>query len=164
VTPCGACHVSEGGRQTVLQFRFTDPDDCRTCHRDEGPHEGAFDGASCEMCHTTASFLLDTFEHDRPEVREWIEGCGICHGEGQPHGNQFQNRECGECHATDTFKIPLFDHAASRFPLEGAHRDIGCTECHRQESRLGLGVAGVMMMVKYKPLDLTCAACHGGGG
>ena len=154
--------MPEGEGQKILQFRFTEPDDCRTCHRNEDPHEGAFDDASCQSCHTTASFSLDIFDHDKEEVREWIEGCRVCHDEGQPHGIQFQNRECGQCHATDSFKIPLFDHGTSRFPLEGAHKDVGCTECHRQESKLGLGVAGVM--VRYRPLDLTCAACHGGGG
>jgi hypothetical protein len=161
VTPCGACHLSEERGERILQFRFPDPADCKTCHREDDPHEDSFDGAPCVLCHTTGSFLLEAFEHDQDEVRGWIESCGVCHEKGQPHGTQFPDRECGECHTTDSFRIPSFDHGMSRFPLEGAHADVGCTECHRLEEDPYQGPGG---MVRYRPLDVTCAACHRGGG
>ena len=160
VTPCNGCHVSEKEGERVLQFRFADPGDCLSCHREDDPHEGSFDGAPCQVCHTTGTFFMETFEHGRDEVRGWIESCGVCHEKEQPHSNQFLGRECGECHATDSFRVPSFDHSRSRFPLDGAHEDVACSQCHRRESGPGIGPG---VMVRYRPLDVTCAACHGGG-
>jgi len=175
VTPCDACHrVPEAGEAaqarvgrmartgegaTQPRFRFDPPDDCGSCHREEDPHKGAFGATACEVCHDTESFLMETFDHQRPEVRTWIDGCEVCHGEDQPHGEQFQGRGCNACHDTEHFRILDFDHSTTRFPLDGAHQEVACGECHRREP--GLGAAGAWA-VRYRPLATACVACHGG--
>jgi hypothetical protein len=42
-----------------------------------------------------------------------------------------------------------FDHSRTRYPLEGKHRSVGCTECHRG------GIAKTP-----RPTFATCTACH----
>lgn len=158
VTPCVGCHQPEG--EASPRFRIDEADDCRTCHRSDDPHEGAFGETRCETCHETGAFLMEDFDHDRDAVRSWIQECTVCHGQTQPHGDQFPARECRECHSTSTFRIPDFDHSRSRFPLDGAHQELSCDQCHRPEHGSGSPGGG---MVRYRPLGLTCAACHGAG-
>lgn len=160
VTPCIACHQEAEGVAKRLRFRMEDARDCASCHREEDPHEGAFGDAPCETCHGTEAFLMDSFDHEKPEIRDWVGTCTVCHGERQPHGDQFPERECGACHSTMAFEIPDFDHSSSRFPLDGAHEDVSCGECHRREDAPGSPGGS---MVRYRPLELDCVACHGGG-
>ena len=157
-TPCVACHQS--GEGAPPRFRIEGAEDCRTCHRNDDPHESAFGDARCEVCHETGAFLMEDFDHDRDAVRSWIQACTVCHGQNQPHGEQFPSRECRECHSTSGFGIPDFDHSQSRFPLDGAHQKVSCDQCHRPEGDPGDPGGD---SVRYRPLDLTCAACHGAG-
>ncbi len=176
VTPCDGCHVAGAavigvGVERVFRFRLEGSDDCRTCHSEDDPHEEAFPEraaagrggteAECQLCHTTDSFQMDQFDHQRGEVQPWIEACSACHGKEQPHGNQFQGRECGECHETEDYRIPSFDHSGTQFPLDGAHAEVQCGECHEREAEPRAPGEG---MVRYRPLDTECSACHGGGG
>jgi hypothetical protein len=157
VTPCVACHqVGEEG--DPLLFRVAGFEDCRSCHREDDPHEGAFGDARCETCHETRSFLMEEFDHDREEVRKWIQQCSACHGPTQPHGEQFGDRECRECHSTSTFRISVFDHSRTRFLLDGAHEKLACDQCHLREGGSGVGEGGT---VRYRPLEISCIACHG---
>jgi hypothetical protein len=160
VTPCVACHQSGDDVGQALRFRLEGFENCRSCHREEDPHAGAFGNTRCETCHETASFLMENFDHDRDEVREWIQACTACHGATQPHGKQFPNRECRECHSTRTFRIQDFDHSRSRFLLDGAHQKLSCDQCHRREGGSQGGEGG---FVRYHPLETTCEACHGAG-
>lgn len=160
MTPCVACHPAEAEGGRGLRFRIEGFEACRSCHTEEDPHEGAFGEAPCETCHETTSFLMETFDHEREALRPWIRECSLCHEKTQPHGDQFPGRQCGECHGTDTYEILAFDHSGSRFPLDGAHQAVPCDACHREEVDVEREIG---LMVRYRPLDLACVACHGGG-
>jgi hypothetical protein len=65
-----------------------------------------------------------------------------------------KSRGCESCHSVQSWKSPAFDHAATKFRLEGKHREIRCEQCHRVKNR----VAGGTM--KYKGLARECKSCH----
>jgi hypothetical protein len=159
VTPCSACHEAGEGEDRVLTFRFEDPDACAVCHSSDDPHEGTFGRQGCDLCHGSDVFQVTAFDHGLLEAAEWSGSCGSCHAPDDPHGDQFEGRDCGTCHTTEAYAIPDFDHGTTSFPLEGAHARVDCSSCHRAEPGPG-GVA----VVRYRPLDTDCRACHGGGG
>src|SRR4051812_48384736 len=60
---------------------------------------------------------------------------------GHPSGT-----ECGLCHQTGGWSPARFPHERTGFPLEGAHADASCKNCHVR----GLDA----------PLPRVCAECH----
>ena len=109
VASCESCHVN---KQTpagieVQQFRGTELA-CATCHADDNPHEGQFEGDTCDTCHDATSFFVAEFNHDN--TRFSLDGahqgvaCGSCHNQEQnPAGNPFVRykplkMECQDCH------------------------------------------------------------------
>jgi len=158
VTPCSACHETREGGVRSLVFRFEAPDICRVCHSADDPHGEAFRVEGCDLCHGDADFQMGSFEHERLEQAGWRGFCTDCHEDVDPHGDQFPDRDCSRCHETDGFDIPDFDHSGTRFPLEGAHEQVTCFGCHGVEP----GPGGALM-VRYRPLETDCSACHGGG-
>ena len=157
VTPCSACHEVGEGDGVGFVFRFEDPGSCLACHQPDDPHEGAFRTDGCDGCHSTSAFLVDPFDHRLLNESGWTGVCVDCHADEDPHVGQFTNRACNECHETEAFSIPVFDHETTSFPLEGAHDSVPCSDCHKKE----LGPRG-QSMVRYRPLEQTCTACHGG--
>ena len=159
VTPCSACHETESGGERRFVFRFEDPNSCNQCHQDDDPHEETFMTPKCDLCHETSGFVPDQFDHALLEQAGWVGGCRACHEDDDPHGGQFRGKDCRECHGTDAYAISDFDHMATRYPLGGAHGRVPCGECHLAvEGPSGPG------MIRYRPMDQSCTACHGGGG
>lgn len=102
--------------------------------------------------------------HDNPELghqgfRAHFESreCESCHEQDDPHETQFIGQACTSCHDTQSFHVASFDHAATRFPLDGAHREVPCASCHPEATTPGGATARV-----YKPLGTECRDCHGG--
>lgn len=141
-----------------MVFRFQDPGSCNVCHKADDPHEGVFPGSGCDGCHGTETFGMERFDHALLRDSGWIGRCSACHAADDPHSGQFQNRDCQECHDTETYAMENFDHSSARFQLEGAHVDVDCSACHRAEEG-----PGNKPMVRYRPMEMTCQACHGGG-
>lgn len=158
VTPCSDCHEAEGGTDRRLQFRFDDPQGCAVCHEGDDPHQGAFSGVGCSLCHTSAVFSMTRFDHLNLEKTGWKGLCSTCHENDDPHGRQFPDRDCGDCHGTEEYRILEFNHGETRFPLEGAHTEVPCRSCHLPSP----GPEG-KAVIRYRPMDLSCTACHGGG-
>lgn len=118
------------------------------------PLAGAHAEASCSQCHAP-------MRPTEPGGRTWLPAagteCAACHTD--PHAAQFEvagTTSCSTCHqSTDHFSTLAFDHdKQSRFPLEGAHREVGCAECHEPELIDGQSV------IRYKPLGTDCTDCH----
>jgi len=164
-------------------------DDCRTCHTD--PHRGAFDGTSCSQCHTTETFgelATGPFDHaqwadyplaDFHAVLDCTEchvptgaesgyralgpaagtACSDCHAD--PHVGQFaDNRrtDCARCHL-DAGGLS-FDHQRdSRYALDETHAELDCSACH-----MPWPIPGGLEAIRYKPLGIECADCHGPHG
>jgi len=106
---CRSCHTSEtrpDGRE-VRRFQGLDTT-CLSCHSEDDPHVGQFEGEACESCHDTDAFTVSAFDHDR--TRFILEGahvnvtCGACHlEETDPSGTTFVRfkplgTECEDCH------------------------------------------------------------------
>jgi hypothetical protein len=62
--------------------------------------------------------------------------------------------DCARCHVAARWRLADFDHSKTRFPLEGAHKRTACASCHKPAP------AGGSSVVRYKPLDTACRACH----
>jgi len=151
-TPCGACHTTEA---TSSAFSLSvAARDCVGCHQADDPHEGRYADLACESCHSTSAFADVSFDHDL--LGDPSSGCIGCHSADDPHSGQFEGSDCGSCHATDAFAIERFDHSATRFPLDGAHRDTECAGCHVTEG------PEERRFVRYTPLGVECTNCHGG--
>lgn len=158
---CNACHV-EPIFEVALQTS------CNACHAKDDPHEGTL-GTACESCHTDVNWQDPVFfDHDLtnfPLLGSHAEtecedchatqafthaqtDCVACHREADPHRGNFTER-CEDCHNPVAWDIWLFDHdTQTAFPLEGAHRDVSCDNCHRNT------------LSKMRVMDRNCRSCH----
>lgn len=159
---CGLCHAGQ---------RFKDtPTRCVACHQIDDAHNGQR-GADCGACHTTDRWKESTFDHGRKTGFALTAGhdglaCGACHKSADFSRNRgntcvdchrsddaHQGRngpKCATCHTTRAWDQASFDHAkATRFPLAGAHQELGCVACHKGEA-------------KAEKLEPACVSCHRG--
>ena len=137
---------------------------CYTCHQRDDEHKGAY-GTDCATCHTTRSWEDVTFDHNATRlpltgkhrnlecqachVADTFAGldpaCVSCHAKDDVHNGQL-GTQCEGCHVADGWDRVTFDHARTRFPLDGAHVEVPCTQCHTDGRFAGT------------PTD--CVACH----
>ena len=107
---CESCHPTTQSSTNLAVQQFTDiPLDCASCHQDDSPHELQFEGQSCDTCHDSESFFIETFDHNT--TRFSLDGahegvaCGSCHGaEANAQGVDFirykpLGMECQDCHS-----------------------------------------------------------------
>ncbi|MCC7003718.1 MAG: hypothetical protein IT357_16285 [Gemmatimonadaceae bacterium] len=139
---CQNCH----GENTWLPASY----DLARHNRESYVLTGAHVAVACISCHKP------TREGGPPQFKLPSRDCISCHREADPHGGQFVGRACTECHSTDSFKVPSFDHAKTRYPLDGAHKDVACAKCHSV-----IATPNGSTMTRYRPLEMTCKACHG---
>ncbi|MEM1452431.1 MAG: hypothetical protein AAGI22_25225 [Planctomycetota bacterium] len=172
VQGCFTCHddVHEGlfDRKEV-PARVEGRKDCARCHTPtsfrELPHgfeHGTWTGwelkdshaeADCTACHAP---LRRPDEIGRTWGRAAGRECSACHQ--SPHGDQFDvpfKKECTECHqSARAFSVLRFNHDLdSRFPLDDAHEEVACKECHKLDTEAGF--------IRYRPLPMECVDCHG---
>ena len=170
-TRCQACHTDP---HKSAADQYIAKGGCEYCHLvdswkassyDHSQSKFVLDGRhkeiSCRACHgkekTGAAVLQFT---------TLAQGCQNCHED--IHRGQFAkvmanksdnniDTECARCHVTSSWKPEKFNHNRdSSFKLDGAHVDILCRSCHKQTILDG------KPFVKFKPLESTCSACHGG--
>jgi len=88
------------------------------------------------------------------------DDCMSCHENDSPHQGQFAESvlgpACEECHTTERFTLDEFDHSRTSFPLDGAHIEVACADCHVQET-----AADGSLFTRFFPLSTECSACHG---
>jgi hypothetical protein len=160
---CAPCH-GEGKAAIYEGLPF---DDCDACHEDT--HDGRFEPAKCDACHTEEGFEINAFNHDETafphtgkhigldcnlchEDYKWtgiaFASCDDCHHEENPHRSVVSRDQCEDCHVTDGFAQLVFDHVgATGFDLLPQHVDTKCTECHE-------------VLYHFAGLDETCSNCH----
>ncbi len=153
-TECYACHQGDYESTTGpnhVQAGFAT--DCTQCHgtgswtagTNVGSHEffplkGGHGGLECARCHTSGNYTaLDP-------------SCVSCHRDAYDattdpvHRDAGFATECEACHTINAWLGAVFDHGTTAFPLTGAHRAVGCAQCHTQGS--------------YAAASSACFACH----
>ena len=166
-TRCVDCH-SDPHRGEVN--KFVSQSGCDFCHTLDSWRTVKFDHnvtkfaltdkhqtVACKKCHlgilTSTGDTVLAMALAKPD-------CWSCHTD--PHRAQFakageENTDCNLCHTPANWKANKFDHnVLTRFKLDGAHKNVPCSKCHRPTTVDGA------LFVAYKPLDTTCVSCHGG--
>jgi hypothetical protein len=159
--------------------------ECATCHHttrfadvqekafDHGrwthfPLLGAHAQSDCESCHPRqpkADDLGRSFGRVEQHFGSF-EGCVTCHDD--PHHGDFDkpgsppqvggSRTCARCHAQTSFRAfpEGFDHELwTRFPLDGAHAQVGCSACHAPQRAEQSGARSL-----GRAMGRACADCH----
>lgn len=178
---CVACHDSPHApaflKQVAADEGTTTRESCAACHDAEhrsfaegatlsirqhassgfaltGPHEGL----ACEACHRVDDSPAAVFADRYPgRSQNRCESCHADHHEGQFSSGAFAGAGCVTCHANHEFSPHRFTaelHESSRFPLEAAHRQVACADCHRERTQ----PAGP---THFAGAPTRCDACHG---
>jgi len=160
---CTSCH------KDLLSFRNT-PLDCYSCHKKDDKHEGQA-GKVCESCHNDRTWLVAKFDHgvtqfpltgrhvvatckschQTPRFKDAPRDCYSCHKKEDKHKLTL-GVQCETCHNARSWKLWDFNHdKQTKYVLDGAHRKVSCTSCHKQEAPAGKNAA---------PLGSNCISCH----
>jgi hypothetical protein len=143
---CEACHSATSWNELS---RF---DHSQTAFPLLGEHRAV----ACLDCHKPPNLETKLIHVD---FRAAPQKCEECHAD--IHGGQFARANgvtsCSECHNSARWKPSLFDHdKRTTFPLEGAHQNVRCGECHKLTR-----VINAKPILFYKPTPRNCEACHG---
>ncbi len=191
---CRDCHAEAHDGQLTGR---ADGGACRTCHAPSGwkpslftvsDHatlklalEGRHEEIACAACHGPRRRDLpvlpgpDTTGTAGVMLALGSGACVTCHVD--PHFGRYDRPAeasppggCRACHAASTFRpatVGVETHREYSFPLEGAHRAVPCTGCHRELMRPPLSSTLVGAGVKLVPLRFNqhrsaCRDCHDG--
>lgn len=181
-TPCIECHLEKEewsfrniGKRCV---------DCHVDVHEGFLSEKYYPQKACEQCHTPEVWAEVNFDHVRTGFelsgKHKSTSCNGCHVPEEPmeqgkkivftglktdcagchdniHERQFEVEgitDCKRCHGVIAWKPSQFDHQTARFKLEGAHKNVECRECHKDELVEG------KVVVKYRLEQFECASCH----
>ena len=172
---CEKCHTTEGFKPSMFalakhkQARF--------------PLTGSHLAVLCNDCHKPASAFARasllpasvavqaepaaaTAGYKTSAVYRFQElSCTTCHQD--PHRSQFAERMkalradgtpagCEACHSTRNWQdITRFDHDRTKFALVGAHRAVGCIDCHRPPN-----LEMKLTNVDFTQAPTKCEECH----
>ena len=131
-TECKHCHTDHKGRSAdIVNF------DQQTFNHKFSDFElkGGHKQVQCSACHAPEK-----------KYRDAPLTCFGCHKKDDTHKGEL-GEKCQSCHSEDGWrKQQAFDHSKTKFPLEGAHKDVQCNVCHAGE--------------RYKNLPHACVDCH----
>ncbi len=181
--PCESCHRKPGANHLVFQFRSFRCGDCHADFH-KGQFAAQMTEHSCAQCHSTAEWKMASFDHSKTKFplvgKHRSVKCADCHKErtingvrsvqyagltrdcqschNDIHQNQFRADDqtpCARCHSPEGWHSLLFNHETqSSFQLTGAHKNVPCGGCHKQEK------VGTAVFVRYKPVPSRCESCH----
>ncbi len=173
-TSCESCHTTDRWEPSTFSHDLTTfvfegqtldiRTACYTCHQADDEHNGQY-GTQCYTCHTTRSWEEVTFDHNEtrlplvgghanlecqachtPDTFTGLDpACVSCHAEDDVHDGQF-GTACERCHVADAWDKVTFDHDETAFPLDGAHVNVPCEQCHVNNQYVGT--------------PTECVACH----
>ena len=179
-TPCKNCHmVKDEWNFRIASFQCID---CHENIHKEEIRQKFMGNSNCSSCHNPDTWNKVEFDHSKTDfilsgVHKKTD-CGKCHsfitnGEKQllffsltttcegchkdiHHGQFKENGKtvCSRCHGFDNWKASKFEHANTGFPLEGAHKKVDCSKCHKPV------LVNQQQFINYKIEDTKCAACH----
>jgi len=161
-TTCFECHKKDDVHQGKQGEK------CNNCHNEHGwrdkvffdhslsrfPLIGMHAAIQCEECHLTSIYSSAESE------------CNSCHAGDDVHKTRL-GTDCETCHNPNSWKNWLFDHdKATRFRIDGAHKDAGCYDCHRTNSRGKLKSSSDCIFchrsqdIHNRQFGIQCGRCH----
>lgn len=141
---CGSCHVTEAWK-SVEKFDHL---------RETGfALIGAHAQESCKSCHVPLG--KNRIKYDFPNLE--AKKCLTCHTDQHKtnFSPRFQGPQCLSCHNQQDWKQSLFKHEATGFPLNGAHANQACVNCHIPGNK-----GRELKDFNFKGLQKACASCH----
>ncbi len=152
--PCQDCHV--GGN---YQMSYSDCYQCHASNYNNtsNPNHAANNfPKDCASCHSQNAWTPATFDHSTTRFpltgAHQAQPCNACHVNGnynltysdcyQCHRSDYDattnpdhkasqfSHDCSQCHSTSAWKPATFDHNNTNFPLQGAHVNLQCADCH----------------------------------
>ncbi len=180
---CRDCHIPDFVMDSELKKKKETylglSQDCIDCHTDY--HQNTLSD-DCASCHTTEVFSpADLFSHDDTDfallgAHENVD-CIDCHQMETRNGEDFQRfadvefdnctschedvhqnnlgTNCKDCHSEESFTYLNFDHRSTNFPLNGAHKQIGCAQCHNMDVSLD-----IILQDRIGVQTTDCIDCH----
>jgi hypothetical protein len=110
--------------------------------------------AKCLECHKEIQAGLDRARgYHFNVVRNEGQSCETCHKE---HLTEREKLTVW----TDTTSMKAFDHEPTDYPLEGAHAQVGCRECHQPKFVQSPVSQRKVLEESFLGLSQTCAGCH----
>ena len=152
---CSKCHPDHAGRDfELIQWKEGSPE--RFDHRRSGwPLTGQHRKLSCEKCHNPKYQTSDLTRLMRAKKGSdsWLglePLCSSCH-EDLHRGTL--GTDCASCHRESEWRPASgFDHSRTRYPLDGAHVEVKCSKCHKDDST---------SKKVFSPLEHDqCSSCH----
>jgi hypothetical protein len=141
---CAECHTVNGWKPSLFGVKEHDTT--------QYPLKGKHAQVDCAKCHIPAG------KETLYKVKS--VACSDCHKDahdGQFAAAPYKNR-CEDCHSVQDWHRTSFSvakHRNSRFPLQGAHVAVPCSDCHK----VGLG-GRTDNILPFRFEDRACAACH----
>ncbi len=173
---CEACHP-------IKDYAAAEPT-CAAegCHKDDDAHKGRL-GDQCQKCHvetgdntfnhnTMSAFRIDGGHlkvrcadcHPSVTFKPRPKNCFGCHPEPTVHKGQY-GVACEQCHTTRTWDDIRPLHDVGDFSLKGAHNNIACERCHRDNRPLA--GSGNLCINCHRQDDIhsnglspRCGECH----
>ncbi len=152
------------------------------CHAEDDAHKGRL-GDKCEQCHVEtgdnifnhnamSAFHLDGKHlevrcadcHPTMTFKPRPTNCFGCHPEPKVHKGQY-GTQCEQCHTTATFVDVKPLHDVGDFSLKGAHDNIACERCHKDNRPLA-GSGNLCLNchrqddIHNNSLSPRCGECH----
>ena len=147
--------------------------------------EEYYPNQDCQKCHIADNWVEQTFDHSLTDFEllgvhaetkcmdchgaEWADlpadvigfttltnECAVCHE--NVHDTQFEENgvtDCARCHGYDSWGMDDFNHDNTAFPLEGAHAEVACDDCHKP-----MEAANGEIIIQYKFKSFECIDCH----
>lgn len=161
-THCNDCH--DDFHNSFIESKYYPEKECKACHTENRWSEVNFDhlktgyellGAhkdqSCRACH----FKSTSNGQFKQQFASLNSNCTECHND--KHYSQFDKdgtTDCFFCHNFNNWKADKFNHNNTRFILDGKHKNLACSECHKNKK------IGANTFVQYKLNTLKCEDCH----
>lgn len=118
---------------------------------------GGHEGMACADCHA-----LPSFQGASPAC----EGCHLAAYDrttDPDHRAEGFGTVCADCHASVAWRPAARHHEEFGFPLDGAHREAACAQCHADGPFADTPTACSACHAKAEPANHfgpDCAACH----
>ncbi len=180
-TPCFVCHKK--GDNWDFSHKGNACTQCHDNIHLTFMDEKYFPEGDCKKCHSVNTWTAITFDHSKTGFellgKHRDQSCHACHFKTLPNGTTTQrfavlHGKCTECHKDEHYKqfevngvtdctkchgfsdwnAGKFDHNNTRFPLDGKHKNVACSGCHKKKQE------GTNTFVLYKLNEFKCENCH----